>query len=176
MKNPSDSLPFIMLIIVMGLPGSGKSYFAQRLAERLEATYLGSDSVRKSMNALGRYTQDDKLLVYNQLYTLADEALKKNEPVVVDATFYLEQLREQFVTLAKTHETAVCLILIAAPEALIKERLARKRQDSEADYAVYQQVKQQFETSKGPYLQLLSGRKNIHQMLAKAITYINNLK
>jgi len=35
-----------MIIIVFGLPGSGKSYFASKLAERINARYINSDVIR----------------------------------------------------------------------------------------------------------------------------------
>ena len=44
-----------MLIAVMGLPGSGKSYFAHKLAGKLKAIYIGSDQVREKLDLLGEY-------------------------------------------------------------------------------------------------------------------------
>lgn len=38
-----------MIVIVLGLPGSGKSYFAARFAELIHADHVNSDRVRKSM-------------------------------------------------------------------------------------------------------------------------------
>jgi len=39
-----------MIIVVTGLPGSGKSYFAQQLAPLMDAEYINSDKVRSLMS------------------------------------------------------------------------------------------------------------------------------
>jgi len=49
-----------MIIIVCGLPGSGKSFFAHRLAAKLDALHISSDKTRKEMKTLGHYTFTDK--------------------------------------------------------------------------------------------------------------------
>jgi predicted kinase len=56
-----------MIIIVMGLPGSGKSYFAQRLAITINADYISSDRVRKTMMSSRTYSTKEKLLVYDEM-------------------------------------------------------------------------------------------------------------
>jgi predicted kinase len=46
-----------MTVIVFGLPGSGKSYFATRLAELLNASYISSDQLRMQLYAKRTYTE-----------------------------------------------------------------------------------------------------------------------
>ena len=65
-----------MMIIVSGLPGSGKSYFASRLARKFEATYINSDLMRKKIEAQGRYAFDDKLNVYEEMASRAGKNLR----------------------------------------------------------------------------------------------------
>ena len=55
-----------MIVIVMGLPGSGKSYFASRLAAAIHATYISSDKVRKILIARRTYLEKEKELVLKQ--------------------------------------------------------------------------------------------------------------
>ena len=40
----------IQKILIMGLPGSGKSFLAKELNKRLKATWLNADEVRKKFN------------------------------------------------------------------------------------------------------------------------------
>src|SRR4051812_46202585 len=109
-----------MLIITFGLPGSGKSYFAERLAQKLSATYISSDILRKKISAKPGYSITDRLEVYNKMATEAGHVLKQQQPVVVDATFYSNQLREQFISLGTSFKVAVYLIRIVAGEETIK--------------------------------------------------------
>ena len=162
-----------MIIIVAGLPGSGKSYFAERLASKIGALYIGSDKVRKSMDAMGQYSFEDKLQVYKEMVKILKENLNKYTNVVVDATFYLSAMRDLFLQLAANRSVPICYILIEASEQLTKERVSQPRKDSEADFAVYKKVKAQYEELTIPHLKLKSTNENIDKMLETAMTYIH---
>lgn len=161
-----------MLIIVSGLPGSGKSFFARRLSQRLDAEHINSDATRKAMNAMGRYAFEDKLIVYEEMAKKASERLREGKTVVVDATFYHHQMRDIFITLGTLLHTPVYYIEIQADEDLIRHRLSTPRADSEADYGVYEQLKLQHEEPGGNHLVLQSANDNIDQMLERAFSYI----
>lgn len=60
-----------MVVLVMGLPGSGKSYLARRLAELIGATYISSDRVRRDLFPAARYTAEEKAGVYEEMQTRA---------------------------------------------------------------------------------------------------------
>ena len=161
-----------MIINVYGLPGSGKSFFASRLAAKLHAKYISSDQTRKEMNALGQYTFTDKLQVYKAMATIADQNLADGKSVVIDATFYHHTMRDIFMELGKQRQIAVFVILIQASEVITKKRLSRTRPDSEADYPVYLVIKDQFEMLDKPYLKLQSENNNIDSMINRAIEYL----
>lgn len=163
-----------MIVLVAGLPGSGKSYFATQLAVRLEGTYIGSDKVRIALDALGKYAFKDKLAVYVEMVKMANGFLKKQKVVVVDATFYQFSMRNLIYKLAEERGLKICLMLIQAQEALIKERLAKPRKDSEADFEIYKQIRDQFQTITTPHLKLESTNDNIEIMLSKALAFIRN--
>jgi len=161
-----------MIILVAGLPGSGKSYFASRLAAQLDAVYVGSDKVRKSLDGLGKYHLEDKLIVYRGMADLAEENLSEGKKVVLDATFFLKDMRTLFFALADKYTSAFHFIYIEADEDLIKKRVAKKRPDSEADFEVYKKVKHEYEAIDFPHLVIQSTDSNITEMIEKAIHYI----
>lgn len=161
-----------MIIIVFGLPGSGKSFFASRIAQQLQARYLGSDQTRMAMKAGGKYTFEDKLAVYQRMAKEAEVALERGENIVVDGTFYHHTLRDLFTSLAASQQTPIYFIEITANEQIVKERLAKQRGESEADYGVYQLVGQQFEQLDTPHLKITSDRNNINEMLSEALNYL----
>ncbi len=164
-----------MIIVVMGLPGSGKSYFAEKLSRQLEAVYINSDQVRNALGARGKYTVEDKMVVYNTMVDKARHALADGKRVVVDATFYQHRMVEIFKDLAMMYLSPICFIKVEADENLIKSRLTKLRHDSEADYNVYLKIKNQFEDPGVPYLSLRSEEDNIHDMLELALEYIGQL-
>ena len=164
-----------MIIIVAGLPGSGKSFFAEKLAGQIHAEYLNSDRVRISLKTTRKYSLQDKFAVYNEMAIRTGEYLQKGKTVVVDATFWLQSMRELFEKVAKRHSTVIAFILITANEDLIKERLSSPRKDSEADFEVYKKVKDEFQELTTPHLTLESGTGNIETILQKAVAYIKEI-
>lgn len=160
------------MTLVCGLPGSGKSFFASRLATRINAEYINSDQVRKELLAMGRYSFEDKLRIYQHMAERAAALISQGKDVVVDATFYHHSMRELFMEAALQDQCPVRFIVIVASEALVRERLSRPRTDSEADLGVYQTMKAQFEDFTQPHLRLQSEEDNIQPMLAAAVDYL----
>lgn len=161
------------IILVSGLPGSGKSYFARRLASRLGAEHINSDSVRKAMGASGRYSFEDKLAVYKVMARITERYLDANKLVVADATFYHPVMRDMFVKIAQERAIDIYFIEITAEESLIEERLKKPREDSEADFQVYKDIRNQLQQMTNPHLTLESTNENIESMLDEAIAYIS---
>jgi predicted kinase len=160
-----------MLIVVFGLPGTGKSYFAQSLSERLGAVYISSDKLRNEVKARGRYSLEDKLKIYEAMAEEARSSLRLGKDVVVDATFYKHVMISLFVRLAEVYAIPILFIKIEADEKLIKERLEKPRGDSEADLKVYAKIKEEFEEPAVPHLRLRSEADNLDSMLQSAISY-----
>ncbi|NIJ52564.1 AAA family ATPase [Dyadobacter arcticus] len=161
-----------MIIIVFGLPGSGKSFFASRLADKLNVKYISSDQTRKGVHALGKYSFEDKMTIYHLMAKNVDEDLNQGETVVIDATFHHDAMRAIFINLGKRRETPIRFILIQATDSITKKRLSGIRQDSEADYAVYLLIREQFEMPEIPILKLQSENDNIDRMTQKALEYL----
>jgi predicted kinase len=161
-----------MVIIVSGVPGSGKSYFAQRLAEKLEALYLSSDKIRNSLQARGKYSFGDKMHIYQLMAELTVRHLKQEETIVVDATFYHHEMRDLFSGIVSKHHSKIAFILITASKELSRQRLAMPRADSEADFGVYESMKSLFEPYSNEHLELQSGTENISEMLTLATGYL----
>jgi predicted kinase len=162
------------IIVVAGLPGSGKSYFARRLAARLDAKHINSDAVRKAMGASGRYSFEDKLVVYTQMAKMTERFLDEDKVVVIDATFYHPAMRNMFLAIAEQRDIDIYFIQITAKESLIEERLKKPREDSEADFQVYKDIREQLQQMTNPHLNIESTNENIESMLDDAIEYIGS--
>ncbi len=163
-----------MIIIVFGLPGSGKSYFAQGLAAHLNCTVISSDATRKQLSLRGKYDDKTKKDVYIQMLILLEVNIRNRNCVVLDATFYKNSIRNQFKEQAMALHEPVYFIEIRADENTLRTRLSRKRQDSEADLSAHLKVKQEFEPFKGDHLILYSDHENLDQMLSTALEYLKD--
>lgn len=159
--------------MVMGLPGSGKSYFAKKLAEELDAVYISSDVIRNQMGLRGKYKLDHKTHVYQQMTKAALDCIQKNQNVILDATFYLTKFREMIYMLSEDQQCPLFLIMVNAEEHVIKQRLAVPRKESEADHSVYLKIKDEFEPIERSFLLLNSNNENLEEIIKIAGQYIN---
>ena len=162
-----------MLIMVMGLPGSGKSFFAKRFAEELGAEYISSDALRIEMGLRGKYLPEGKTVIYLKMAEKAKDLIKINKDVVLDATFFQKKYRELTYSIAEANRVPLYLILVQADESIIQQRLSVPRKDSEADHSVYLKIKDQFEPIEKSFLLLESNNDNLEEILQKARKYIN---
>jgi len=161
-----------MIVVVFGLPGSGKSYFASRLARLLKAEYINSDIARKKMFYKRTYTIEEKMIVYNKMREQMLEAIKHNKDVVLDATFYRNDMRQKFLEGRKNIDSVI-FIEVRAEEYVVGKRLEGKRKDSEADFEVYKKIKTEWEPLTDEHLILESTDYNIQDMLEKTFDYLH---
>lgn len=172
MKNKSEQIT-PTTILVTGLPGSGKSYFARHLSQNLGAKYLSTDQIRNELIDSKTYSGEEKDQVYQEMNKRMMKALNLNDDVVLDGTFYSEILRRQFIK-AAGKVSKVFIIQVTAEEELILERVHRKRPDSDADFAVYKKLKKEWEEITTPHLTLVSTNDNLSTMLETALQYIQS--
>jgi predicted kinase len=162
-----------MIIVIFGLPGSGKSYFARKLAKRLNARLISSDAVRQQLRQNGKYDDQAKITVYLEMLSLMETGIKDHQSIVLDATFFKAGIRELFKEKAGELGEPVYFIEIRANEETIKTRVSKPRPDSEADFEVYLNVKREFEPLTEDHLVLYSDREPIERMLDEAMAYLN---
>ena len=140
-----------MVIIIFGLPGSGKSYFASRFAKVINAAYINSDKVRKETFEKSVYSDLQKKAVYDKMLEQMKLSVKQNKNVVLDATFHKENTRKTFAEEMKD-KGGISFIEIQADENTIRQRLKRPRPYSDADFEVYKIISQQNEPLDQPHL------------------------
>lgn len=166
------SLP--SLVIVMGLPGSGKTYLADRLTRVLSAEHLSSDQIRNEHRQRSKYRPDDKLSVYQWMLEQAESVLAEGQSVVLDATFCRREYRCLAEQLAVQGQYPLYYLVVTADDATIRKRTNHPRSDSEADYAVYQKLRREADPLVQPHLTLDSSRQSIDTMLQTALDYLTN--
>lgn len=160
-----------MLLMVTGLPGTGKTTFASSLADALQAKHYNTDIIRDQLGLRGQYDTDSKQRVYTSLFEYTQASLSQQIPVVVDGTFFKKELRQPFLDLAADMHSPIFWVEITAAEPVIKERVSQKRAYSEADFEVYLKIKSDFEPIEVEHLVLRSDQQTVEQMIEQTKSY-----
>ncbi|MBL8794465.1 MAG: AAA family ATPase [Planctomycetia bacterium] len=146
------------LLLVGGLPGTGKSTLAQGLAAEAGFTPLRCDVVRKELADLPetQFTPPelrDKLYspamtdrTYAETLRRAEALLFAGQRVLVDGTFREEHRRKTFLEAAQRWGVPTLLLLTSARSETVKQRIDQRRGDaSDADWSIHQLLAQGWE-------------------------------
>jgi len=135
------------LIVVSGLPGTGKSYLCRKLAERIDLVILESDSLRRQLFSAPSYSKEESTELFRACHGLVEELLKKGINVALDATNLEEHNRERLYHIADQSGAKLVMVRMEAPPEVVRQRLERRvmREDqsdhSDADWNVYSKMK-----------------------------------
>lgn len=151
LRRSLDSLPQAQVeppfVIVSGLPGTGKTFFCRKLAERLPFVILASDTLRKVLFPQPQYDEGESKRLFAACHAFIEELLKNGIPIIFDATNLLERHREHLYHAGEKAGAKLILVCVEAPAEVVQQRLlARERgvdpeDDSEADWKVYQKMR-----------------------------------
>jgi uncharacterized protein len=149
------------IVITCGLPGTGKSTVARRLAARTGFTMFSSDVVRKETAGLapeehqyetfgeGIYARDYTERTYAELLRQARPVVLEGRSVILDASFIRRSDRKTAARLAMdTGAQFACILLDATPEIVrrrLDRRLARGTGPSDARWQTYIAQKRRFQ-------------------------------
>jgi uncharacterized protein len=129
----------VRLVVIGGVPGTGKSTLAQELAAETGWLVLGSDEVRKERAGIpedqpagaapddGLYRPERRADVYRTLVARARELLAHGESVILDATW--SRASDRVLACAAAHATASELVEVrcTAPDDVAERRLRERR-------------------------------------------------
>ena len=121
MKSLSLSQPHV--IVMVGVPGSGKSFFAEKFSETFNAPFASLDAIlpfSKSATAA------------NTLFELqVEQLLKTRQSLVVEGIAGTRTARDSFVRKAKAAHYEVLFVWVQTDPATARSRALRKGKDTE---------------------------------------------
>jgi len=148
---PADERP--CLVLVGGLPGTGKSVLARGLAQAANFVVLRSDVIRKELVGAtehesrrtdpgeGIYGEAWNERTRRELLQRAEEHVLRGRRVIIDATFKRDQDRRAFIDLGRQLHVPVQWILCCTDPTTARRRLQTRHGDaSDADEHIYDHV------------------------------------
>ncbi len=173
------------LLLVIGLPGTGKSRLARGLAESAGFSVVRSDIVRKELGGLPTqeqappharevlYGPEWNERTYAECLSRAKWLLFEGRRALVDATFREDLKRQTFLKAAVRWGVPACILLCEAEPETVRQRLENRQGDpSDADWSVYLRLAAKWEgmgTLTGQALHALSTEGSPEQVLSCAL-------
>ena len=114
------------LVMLSGLPGTGKSYFARELVELVPFLVLESDRLRKALVPDPKYTPGEHSRVFAACHLLLEEFLGQGRCVLLDAANLTEKYRQPVYQIASRASAPLMVIRFTAPEETVRRRLAER--------------------------------------------------
>ncbi len=146
-----------MLLVLAGLPGSGKTHFTRELNALTPFLVLESDQMRKLLVVSPKYTPGEHQRLFQACHLLIERFLDEGYPVLVDATNLTVRSRGPLYEIAAKADAPVVVAVISAPRETIRQRLLARADgqdgntNSDADWRVYCRMAPHWEPVSGEH-------------------------
>ncbi len=180
------------LVLVGGLPGTGKSTLAHTLAERANFTVIDTDVVRKELAGIdphtsgraafgqGIYTAEWSAKTYAECLRRAQARLQVGERVIVDATFTSEARRAIFLECARHYGVPGLFLVCETSSDTAQARLdARTGDVSDAGWDIYRKMAEAWEAPSADSARVthaLSAEGSVDEVVERALGVLRSLE
>jgi len=125
------------LLIACGLPGTWKTETTEEVSKIKGCKLLRTDLIRlevlKNEDVFDEKvaaSMDKRTMVYDEMFRQADEALKSETCVILDATFVTQLLRQRAADIAARHKVTFVILQTDCPQKVsIRRILARTKEE-----------------------------------------------
>ena len=152
------------LVMLMGVPGVGKTHCARLLAAELGAAHVATDHLRSRLFIAPSYADLENAAVFGIAEALVDELLSEGHTVVLDATNLVARNRAPSERIARDRGAELFHVLISSDEAQTRARLLARARDraagdhSDADVRIYERMREhELEPPAGGHLEIHNG-------------------
>lgn len=128
MKSLSLSRPLVLMML--GIPGSGKSFFAGQFSETFGAPLLSVDRLRRQIIPEPRYSKEEDALLWDIILSETQELLKTKKTFIIDGGTHTKVARAAVSRLAKAAGYDTLLIWVQTDEVTAKTRATKQQRTS----------------------------------------------
>ncbi len=134
------------IVLISGLPASGKSYFAKEHFEKTKRKRINRSEIRKlmfEMTNFGKkwdesyYNENDEVLTKHIERKILEHLAHYNNKILIDNTSVTKQSRKGYLEIAKFNNKSIAVIFINTPVKKCIER-NRQREDKKPEFIISQ--------------------------------------
>ncbi len=135
------------LLIACGLPGTYKTETTEEVARIKDYPILRSDLIRLEVlknedifDEKVASNMDKRTMVYDEVFRRADEALGKDNGVILDATFVTQSLRRRAAAIATKHNLTFVILQTDCPQEVSIKRILNRTKENYVSNALTEQA------------------------------------
>lgn len=125
MKTLSFARPLLLMMI--GLPGAGKSFFATQFATTFNTPLVSADRVRFELFAHPAYSAEEHNIISRILGNELQELLKTKSTILIDGNCNTAAERKQLAAAAKKYGYESLIVWVQTDEATAQQRATRRK-------------------------------------------------
>ena len=161
-----------MIVLICGLPGTGKTFLSNKLSQYINSTVLSTDKIRKELIQKPTYTPWERALIYDVLFLLAKYLHSSGINCILDGTFNMEKSRREIKDLLNLSNDQFYIIECICPEDLIITRLLLRKDDySDATVSIYLKMKKIYEPVRQKHISINTS-KSVYKNIDRILRYI----
>jgi predicted kinase len=161
-----------LIVLICGLPGTGKTFLSNKLSKYINSTVLSTDKIRKELIQKPTYTPWERALIYDVLFLLARYLHSSGINCILDGTFNMEKSRREIKDLLNLSNNQFYIIECICPEDLIITRLLLRKDDySDATVSIYLKMKKIYEPVKQKHISINTS-KPLNRNIDRILRYI----
>lgn len=150
-------------IMMVGVPGSGKSFFASQFSQTFSTPFIDSETISTITG--------DRATSGRIIALLLTEICKTGQSFILEGTSETKTLRAEFAEFAKKHGYEPLFIWVQADPSISRQRSAKKGRGQESYEAILHRFEPPIESEKAL---VISGRHTYATQVRMVLNHIGN--
>ena len=134
-----------MVVVVVGIPGSGKSFFARRFAETFGAPLISEDKIRYTLFSNHTYESNEQAMVDQVAELLLDELFVAGKTFVIDGGYNTKVSRADLESLANQYDFKTLIVWVQTDEPTSRRRATHRSEKVAGDQFKTSMSNEQFD-------------------------------